>query len=247
MTIVGYIRHSKAEQGRRMSPALQRRAIEKWAQGQGVAVDAWFTDSAPGSTPIAKRPGLRDALAQLGPESVLIVYRLDRLARDLELQIRLFRIVTSAGARIVSTMDEGTINGPGDDDPDAEFLRNLQGALAQRERGVMAVRIRDGIRAKKAQGLKWNGQAPYGHRWDARDKLAENVAEQRTIALVVELRAQGVTYRGILAELKKLRRFSRKVFDKNGDSPFYDKNGKLCGGNRPFTLSQIQAILRRAG
>ena len=103
MTVIGYIRHSKAEQGRRMSPALQRRAIEKWADNQGVKVSAWFKDSAPGSTPVAKRPGLHAALEQLEPGSFLIVYRLDRLARDLELQIRLFRVVASAGARIVST------------------------------------------------------------------------------------------------------------------------------------------------
>ena len=226
MTIVGYIRHSKAEQGRRMSPALQRRAIEKWAEGQGVEVDHWHTDSAPGSTPIAKRPGLQDALAQLGPESALVVYRLDRLARDLELQIRLFRIVTSAGARIVSTMDEGTINGPGKDDPDAKFLRQLQGALAERERAVMARRIRDGVRAKKAQGRKWCGNAPHGHRWTPDGKLAKNVAEQRTVRLVVELRGQGVSFRGVVAELKRRRR------------------GNRVGG--PFGLSQVQRILRRA-
>ena len=245
MNTIGYIRHSKAEQGRRMSPALQRRAIEKWATDQGVKVTAWYTDSAPGSAPIAKRPGLQDALAQLGPESVLVVYRLDRLARDLELQIRLFRIVTTAGARIVSTMDEGTINGPDVDDPDAEFLRNLQGALAQREVRVLGKRIRDGIRAKKAQGRRWNSQAPYGFRWDANDELAESVAEQRTIKLVVKLQQQGTTYREIISELTRRRRFSRKVFDKNGNSPFYDKKGRLRGGNRPFTLSQIQKILAR--
>ena len=117
-----------------------------------ATVSPWFTDSAPGSTPIAKRPGLQDALAQLGPDAVLVVYRLDRLARDLELQIRLFRIVTSAGARIVSTMDEGTINGPGEDDPDAEFLRNLPGALAQRERRGLAPPLPRGPRAHSAQG-----------------------------------------------------------------------------------------------
>ncbi len=208
-----------------MSPALQRRAIEKWATDQGVKVTARYTDSAPGSTPIAKRPGLQDALAQLGPESVLVVYRLDRLARDLELQIRLFRIVTTAGARIVSTMDEGTINGPGEDDPDAVFLRNLQGALAERERGVLARRIRDGIAAKRAEGRKYTGNPPYGYRWTPDDKLAESGPEQRTVRLVVELRAQGVTFRGIVDELKRRRRFSRV--------------------GKPFLLGQVQKILAR--
>ena len=225
MTVLGYIRHSKAEQGRRMSPALQRRAIEKWATDHGVKVTAWYTDSAPGSTPIAKRPGLQNALAQLGPESVLVVYRLDRIARDLELQLRLFRIVTSAGARIVSTMDEGTINGPGADDPDAVFLQQLQGALAQRERGVLARRIRDGLAAKKSQGRRSNCNAPYGWRWRPDDTIAENVAEQRTIAMVLELRDQGLSYRAICTELAKRRRVNR------------------AGG--PFHAPAIQRILQR--
>ena len=224
MNTIGYIRHSKAEQGRRMSPALQRRAIEKWATDQGVKVTAWYTDSAPGSTPIAKRPGLQDALAQLGPESVLVVYRLDRLARDLELQLRLFRIVAAGGARIVSTMNEGT-NGNGEDDPDALFLQQLQGALAQRERGVLARRIRDGVRAKKAQGRRWCSEAPYGHYWTADDRLAVKPSEQRTITLVHELRDKGVTFRGIVAELKSRRRLSR------------------AGG--PFTPMAIRRMLQR--
>ncbi len=224
--IVGYIRHSKQEQGRRMSPVLQRRAIEKWAADHGQEVDAWFSDSAPGSTPIAKRPGLQDALAQLDAGSVLIVYRLDRLARDLELQIRLFRIVATAGARIISTMDEGTNGNGDDDDPDAVFLRQLQGALAQRERGVLARRIRDGIHAKRAQGRKWTCQAPYGQRWTPDDRIAEHKAEQRTIAIVLELRAEGVSYLGVVAELKRRRRFNRV--------------------GRPFQLAQIQRMIRRS-
>ena len=225
MPTIGYIRHSKAEQGERMSPALQRRAIEKWAAAHGISVDVWHRDSAPGSAAISKRPGLQAALAALGPDGFLIVYRLDRLARDLELQLRLFRVVAGSGARIISTMDEGT-NGNGDtDDPDAVFLQQLQGALAQRERGVLARRIRDGIAAKKASGRQWCHHAPYGFRWDADGKLAENVAEQRTVRLAVKLRQQGVSFRGIVAELQKRRRRNR--------------------AGRVFTLPQVQRILAR--
>ena len=234
MAVIGYIRHSKAEQGERMSPALQRRAIEKWATDHDHEVTAWFTDSTPGATPIARRPGLQQALAQLKKDSILLVYRLDRLARKLELQLRLFRVVAAVGARIVSTMDEGT-NGNGDDDPDAIFLRQLQGALAERESGVTGMRIRGTVRVLKEQGRRWNGTPPYGSRWrdtgHVTDKgrpiieVAQNVAEQRTIALVKKLRNEGVTYRGIVVELKRHRRVNR------------------AGG--PFVLAQVQRMLRR--
>ncbi len=224
MTVIGYIRHSKQEQGRRMSPALQRRAVEKWAADQQLSVGEWFRDSAPGSTPVAKRPGLQDALAALGPGSMLVVYRLDRLARDLELQLRIFRAVAAGGARIISTMDEGT-DGNGDtDDPDAVFLRQLQGALAQRERGVLARRIRDGVQAKKAAGLRWCRDAPYGHRWAPDGKLVEKPSEQRTIRLTHQLRDEGVSYRGLVTELKRCRRLNRK--------------------GHPFNVAGVQKLLR---
>ena len=90
---------------------------------------------------------------------------------------------------------------------------------AERERAVLARRIRDGVRDKKAQGRKWNGQAPYGHRWDANGKLADHKAEQRTIKLVMELREQGLSYRGIVTELKRRRRLNRV--------------------GKPFVLSQV--------
>ena len=224
MAVIAYTRHSKSEQGDRMSPALQRRAIEQYAAAQGKSVSEWHTDAKPGSTPITKRPGLLAAVEALHKGDTLIVYRLDRLYRNTEKWLGLERTVTKIGARIASTQGEGT-NGFDDDDPDAEFFRTLQAAQAQREVRVLGKRIRDALRAKKAQGLRWNGSAPYGHRWTTDGKIADHKPEQRTIQLVVELRQQGVTFRGILAELKRRRRVSR--------------------AGKPFQLAQIQRMLRR--
>ncbi len=210
MRIIGYIRYSKIEQGKRMSTALQKHAIEKWArkhQHRRRPI-AWYLDATPGTTPLHKRPGLQAALADLEPGDVLAVYRLDRLARDLELQLRLFRAVAAGGARIVSTMDEGT-NADEADDPDAAFLRNLQGALAQRERAVLARRIKDGVAAKRRSGGKYCNHAPYGWRWDSHGRLAESQREQRTRRIACELRESGLSLRSIAAELRLRRRFSR--------------------------------------
>ncbi len=222
MRIIGYIRFSKVEQGERMSPALQLHAIEKAAAKHGGKVAATYREACPGSTPLAKRPQLRAALADLQPGDMLVVYRLDRLARDLELQLRLFRAVAAIGARIVSTMDEGT-NADEADDPDAAFLRNLQGALAQRERAVLARRIKDGVAAKRRAGLKWCGNAPYGWRWDAENRLAESPREQRTRRIAREAREAGGSLRSIVAELRRRRRLNR--------------------AGTAFTLSAVQRML----
>ena len=55
--------------------------------------------------------------------------------------------------------------------------------------------------------------------------MVPNAAEQRTIELVKQLRDEGVTFRGIVAELKRRRRVNR-------------------AGN-PFQLAQVQRILSR--
>ena len=206
--VIGYVRHSKAEQGERMSAALQRRAIERYADSQGQSVSEWFTDAKPGSTPITKRPGLRQAVEALRKGDWLLVYRLDRLYRDTERWLVLERTVTKIGARIISTQGEGT-NGFDDDDPDAEYYRTMQAAQAQREVRVLGKRIRDGITAKRAQGRQWCHHAPYGHRWTPAGHLAESVSEQRTIKLVHDLRDDGFSYRQVLAELRRRRRFNR--------------------------------------
>jgi len=224
MRIIGYIRYSTTEQGQRTSPALQLAALEKCAERHGKELSATFHDALPGSAPLHKRPGLQDALAALEAGDILIVYRLDRLARDLELQIRLFRVVTAGGARIVSTMDEGT-NADADDDPDAEFLRNLQGALSQREVRVLGKRIRDGIAAKRRAGTKHCHHAPYGWRWDSQGRLAESVSEQRTRSIARTAREAGMSYRAVVAELGRRRRLSR--------------------AGRPFSKSQVQRMLVR--
>ena len=90
---------------------------------------------------------------------------------------------------------------------------------------AVAKRIRDGIAAKKSQGRQWANNPPYGHRWTADGKLAPNAAEQRTIALVRRLRKEETSYRGIVAELRRRRRFNR-------------------AGN-PFGLAAVQKMLAR--
>ncbi len=78
------------------------------------------------------------------------------------------------------------------------------------------------IGAERVQADRFTGS---GHCWAPDDKLAEHKAEQRTIRLVIELRDQGLSYRQIVAELKRRRRVNR--------------------AGQPFVLAQIQRILRK--
>ena len=69
-------------------------------------------------------------------------------------------------------------------------------------------------------------QRPLRHRWTPDGRLTEKASEQRTISLVHELRADGLSYRAIVDELRRRRRVNR--------------------AGKPFILPQVQRILRRA-
>ena len=88
---------------------------------------------------------------------------------------------------------------------------------------LIRARTRAALATQKAAGRRWCNDAPYGYRWTADGEVAENAAEQRTIALVNDLRDQGLTYRGIVDELQRRRRRNR--------------------AGRPFILPQVQRIL----
>src|SRR5690242_12478196 len=93
MKLVGYLRVStdrQAEEG--LGLDVQEHAIRSWAKQEGHRISLWARDEGmSGSNGVETRVGLLDALGaiQSGAARGLVVYRLDRLARDLVLQEQL--------------------------------------------------------------------------------------------------------------------------------------------------------------
>src|SRR5947208_2074283 len=88
--VVAYLRCStdrQAEEG--LGLDVQREAIDRWAKSTGHRIVHSFTDEGvSGSNGIDQRRALGDALEVVreGKAAGLVVYRLDRLARDLIIQ-----------------------------------------------------------------------------------------------------------------------------------------------------------------
>ena len=120
------------------------------------------------------RPGLEAALAELGPDDVLLVYRRDRLARDLLLAELIRRQVAAAGARIVAV--EGDVDGDADD-PHLVFVRQVMDAVAELERKMIAARTKASMRAQQRAGKRVGRYAPYGYRIDPDELTATWVAD----------------------------------------------------------------------
>lgn len=201
MRVVAYLRVStdrQAEEG--LGLDVQRGAINTWAKSHKHKVVGWFADAGvSGSNGLDSREALPLALGQLkaGEADALVVYRLDRLARDLIVQETLLAEVKRLAGTVFSTAASESaylIDDP--DDPSRRLIRQVLGAVAEYERSMIALRLRAGRRAKSSKGGYAYGSPPFGYRAEG-GALVPEEREQAVLARAVQLRSQGNSLRQV--------------------------------------------------
>lgn len=140
--LVGYVRVSKSDGSQTLVP--QRDVL----LAAGVEPDRIYSDLASGRKD--DRPGLNACLKALQPGNTLVVWKLDRLGRDLkhlvttvdELRTRNIglKVLAGAGAQIDTT----TANG--------RLFFGIFAALAEFERELIAERTHAGLASARARG-----------------------------------------------------------------------------------------------
>lgn len=169
--IVGYARTSTVGQTagfEAQEAELERVGCEKIFREQASSVD------------VAARKTLTEALAFVSSGDMLVVTKLDRLARSVA---HLMQIVGALEAKGVSLrilnlgMDTGT--------PTGKLILTVLGGIVQSEREIMLERQREGIAKAKAEG-KFQGRKP-----TARAKASE----------IRELMKQGVGATAVARQL----------------------------------------------
>lgn len=227
MRLIGYLRVSTNGQANNgTSLDGQRETIQSWADENGHDIVAWYQDAGvSGTKELNNRDGLADAFHDLreGKAEGLVVYRLDRLARDLIVQetllTKLWGIQVGSvlddrdGAAVFSTVaSEGEYLTPDTDDPSRKLIRQILGAVNEYERSMIALRMQGGRRRKARKGGYAHGRPPFG--WKAEDgELIEIPEEQATIKYARELRGDGLSYRQIAQRLKEEGHPPRTVRD----------------------------------
>jgi DNA invertase Pin-like site-specific DNA recombinase len=206
MRVAAYLRVStdrQAEEG--LGLEVQEQAIRAWSRTNGHRVVLWARDEGvSGSNGLDTRLGLVDALEALkaGDAAGLVVYRLDRLARDLVLQEQLIADIRRMGADVFSTSTaEAAYLTDDPDDPSRKLIRHVLGAVNEYERAMIALRLRSGRRRKHDNGGYAYGSPPFGYRAQGR-QLIEHPEEQAALRRMRELRGTGASYRDIAASLE---------------------------------------------
>jgi DNA invertase Pin-like site-specific DNA recombinase len=167
--IVGYARTSTVEQ----TAGLEAQQRDLAAAG----VEKTFAEQ---TSSIGPRKTLDDALDFLRDGDVLVVTKLDRLARSVRDLVEIVdRIERKRASLRILAMNLDTAS------PTGRLMLNVIGSVAQFEREIMLERQREGIAKAKGEG-KYRGRKP-----TARAKAGD----------IRRLAAEGVTREGIAKQL----------------------------------------------
>lgn len=177
----------------------QRRICEEHAAKQGWTIAATFDDP-DRSGADGCREKLDAAIRSLRRGDVLLVYKWDRIARDLMLALQYERQIESKGARVVAVT--GDIPG---DNPHAKFTRHILMAVAELERKMISERTRNAMRTLQKSGRRMSapGRVPYGWRVDGENgaRIVPDERERGIIRLILQSKKGGESYNAIAAKL----------------------------------------------
>ncbi|MGV0870419.1 recombinase family protein [Corynebacterium kalidii] len=142
MTLIGYVRVSKADGSQ--TTDLQRDAL----LAAGVDSDLLYEDMASGR--LTERPQLEACLKALRDGDTLVVWKLDRLGRDLRHLVTIvddltkrgvgLKVLTGQGAAVDTTTAQG------------KLVFGIFAALAEFERELISERTIAGLQAARARG-----------------------------------------------------------------------------------------------
>jgi DNA invertase Pin-like site-specific DNA recombinase len=210
MRLISYVRTSTQNGAGSDSLAAQEEACRAWAEEHGHEVVAVHRDEAlSGGVGVEGRPGLAAALVALadGEADGLVVHRIDRLARELHVQEVALAHAWSAGehVRVYEVAEGGEVKRDDPNDPQRKFLRQVMGAAAELERGMIRARLQGGRRRKAAQGGYIGGgrlHPRYGYRLEE-STYVPDPGQQGVIARIRELRTGGATWAAVAETLNR--------------------------------------------
>lgn len=208
MRAIGYVRVStvgQAEEG--VSLSAQREFIRGYCKLHGLKLIEIIADEGLSAKNTTARAGAQRVLAMIesGAVDALVIYKLDRLARNTKDAIDIATLCRKRNVAFHSISEKlDTQSAMG------EFFFTLMAAIAQLERQQIGERTRSALRHKRSTGEKTGGNVPFGFRarvgtrGGRRCKVLVPVPhEQEVLQLMRKLRQQGKTFRAICDRLAK--------------------------------------------
>ncbi len=199
--VATYARVSSQEQATEgTSMEFQDSQLIGYCKLQGWTIINAYTD--PGfSGKDGNRPGLERLLsdAKIGLFDEVLVYKLDRLARNLRLLLEIEQKLRGYRASLISVkeaVDTSTSTG--------KMMFQMFGMVSEWERETIAERTSNGKLQRFKDGCWAGGKVPFGYAYDkATKKLVVNESNARIVRRIYTEYSEGKTLYGITEKLNK--------------------------------------------
>lgn len=193
---VAYYRVSTAKQGASgLGLEAQREAVKQFLNGGDWELTAEFVEIESGRKSAKDRPELSAALAACRRQkAVLIVAKLDRLARDVKLILSLI----DSGVQVRFVDFPEIPNGAA-----GRFMLTMLAAAAEFERRLISERTKAGLAVAKSRGVKLGNAANLRPNFTQRQQSA-NAHAVKLRPMLDSMKARGLTQRAIVNELNSI-------------------------------------------
>jgi site-specific DNA recombinase len=199
MKAVGYIRVSTEEQSREgISLEMQAAKIRQYVELNDLNLVEILEDAGISGKSIKARPGIQEVLSLVKTRQAdaVIVYKLDRLARNTVETLAMASLMDKAGCALHSICEKlDTQSALG------RFFFTLTASLAEMEKRLISERTAAALQQKRINGEKTGGDCPYGYK-DEAGKLVKDESEQFVISRIHELKANGFSLRRTVSALE---------------------------------------------
>lgn len=192
---IGYLRVSGRSQIDGDGFPRQRVAIERFAAANSLQLrECREEKGVSGTVDGMDRPTWVELVAycQEHKGTVIVIERLDRLARDLMIQEHIIKDLQNRGVQIISVNEPDLSS----DDPTRKLFRQIMGAIAEYDKKMVVLKLRAARSRKKLRGEKAEGAYPFG----AHPHMPE---EASTLERILDLHRSGLTFNAVTSMLNQ--------------------------------------------
>lgn len=203
--LVGYCRVSTENQKEEGTIEIQEKALNLYAKKNNIELVRIFKDEGvSGSKELENRPGLAELFNFIetneGIEGVLI-FKLDRLARDLYIQEHLIKKLELLNVKLFSIKEPDLSS----KDPMRKAFRQFMGIISELEKAFITMRLSAGRINKAQKGGFAGGSTALGYT-SKNKKLIIDEKQAELIKMIFKMkRYKKMSLRGIARELNKLK------------------------------------------
>lgn len=190
LRLVGYTRVSTENQAQEGTIEIQKQSLGEYVEAQSHELTEIFSDEGV-SGGLEDRPGLAalfDYLEEHPDTDGVLIFKLDRLARDLYIQEHLIKKLEGIG-KVLYSVKEPDLDSS---DPMRKAFRQFMGIVAELEKAFITMRLSGGRINKARKGGYAGGSTALGY--TARNKELEiDPGQAETVRLIFHLRRYGRT------------------------------------------------------